>query len=365
MNLRVITDPGGTDFVRVLRDACLVNGSLLIVPADTVAVFVHNGIVSEPYGPGRHEIYTGISPFFIRFRNLMTAGDPGVVCQVFYINTSFENVRRGGTGNLLLRGKRITIPIEVRAAYTLRYVITNPTLFISRLVGMHNLSYDEVGIMTAINSMILPSIKENIISVLSDEEVYSYQNRLTEMGERVRASLHDELLSAYGIELRAIAITAVNIDEESVKKLKELEENYARSDAEAYNIRTVWGNVNNRTLAEATTGGIRGTVSAVVPNEGITRMPSAAAGLFMGMQLGSMAASQMGESMRGMINASSGNNNESAHSNERATTAAEPDNRPVMDRHTPPLPRNNRVCPNCHRRIDGGDTFCKHCGNRL
>ncbi len=362
MNQRVITDPGGTDFVRVLRDACLVNGSLLIVPADTVAVFVCNGIVSEPYGPGRHEIYTGISPFFIRFRNLMTAGDPGVICQVFYINMRYENVRKGGTGDLLLRGKRISITIVARASYTLRYVITNPTLFISRLVGMHNLSYDEEGIMTAINSMILPSIKESIISVLSNEEVYSYQNRLTEMGDRVRVSLHDELLSAYGIELRAIAITAVNVDEESVKKLKELEENYARSDAEAYNIRTVWGNVNNRTLAEATTGGIRGPVTEVVSNEGMARMPGTAAGLFMGMSLGSMAANQMGESMRGMFNTA----NENTHSNEQTANVAESTRRPDDDTHIPPpLPRSNRVCPNCHRRIDGGDVFCKHCGNRL
>ncbi len=361
--LRVITDPGGPNHVRVITDACLANGSLLIVPADTEVIFVRNGIISEPYGPGRYEINTGISPFFINFRNLMTDGDPGVICQVFYINKHHENVRKGGTGEILLRGKRIKIPIKIRASYTLRYVITNPMLFVSKLVGMHNLSYEEEGIMSSINSMTLPIVKESITRILVDEDVYGYQNRLTEIGDRVRNSLYDELLSLYGIDLRAIAITAINIDENSIERLAEFEENYARSEAEAYNIGTVWGNVNNRTLAEATTGGIRGPVTEVVRNEGITGIPGNAAGLFMGLELGRMAANQMGESMRNMYNTSSNSDADNTVHTNLPSQNQDPvgTNRNVP----PPLPSNNRLCPNCHRRIDSKDVFCKYCGSRL
>lgn len=52
----IFRDPGGDNIVRVAETIYCANGSVLIVPAGSVAYFVLNGIISEPYRPGRYEI---------------------------------------------------------------------------------------------------------------------------------------------------------------------------------------------------------------------------------------------------------------------------------------------------------------------
>ena len=232
MYQKVIRDPGGDAPIRLLSDELIVNESVLLVPADTEAIFVCNG-----------------SPFFVRFRNFMTRGDPGISCKVFFVNKQKENIEQGGTGNIVFQENRYRISMNAKAGYTMRYVISNPRAFISKLVGMHNDSFDAEDIRPAITSMILPAIKESISESLSDHTVHAIQSNLTEMSGSVRARISEELLG-YGITLRAIVITGINISEEEIGKLRELEEKEAKgridNDIEADNVRRVYGTTDNR-----------------------------------------------------------------------------------------------------------------------
>ena len=93
----IIRDSGGEGLIRVVSVPCgpgraVVNGSLLIVPPGTVAYAAVNGMLSPPYGPGRHELFTGVDPFFVRLRHLMTRGDAGVTVSVFFLSTDRKSV---------------------------------------------------------------------------------------------------------------------------------------------------------------------------------------------------------------------------------------------------------------------------------
>lgn len=360
----IIRDPGGPSLVRLISSTNVVNGSLLIVPANTVAIFVCNGIMSNPYGPGRYEINTGESPFFVRFRNLMTMGDPGITCQVFFINTVHENCESGGTGNILFKESRFNISLSAKAGYTIRYVISNPYTFLSKLVGMHNNSFENEDVWPAINSMILPVIKEAVIASLSTNNIHMVQGNLSSVGEQARERLSFELLE-YGISLNAIAITAINIPEKDVEKLNELEERVARgrlsTDLEVDNISRVYGDVNNRTMAELLTGSVRGPANPMAGRNGAGGMAGAMTALPWQIAMAKMAMEQMNGNMPNPLN--SGNN---ANSNS-VTTASQPNSNAGDEsrRVPPPVPIRPKICPSCGKSLDAKDMFCKFCGGRL
>lgn len=352
----VICDPGGTKLVRLISRVTVVNGSILLVPADTVAFFVLNGHVSEPYVSGRYEIRTGVSPFFVRFRNFMTQGNPGITCQVWYVNTCHENCRSGGTGDLVFREQRFHLSMKARAAYTIRYVISDPLAFISKLVGMHNNDFDNEDIEPAIDSIINPYIKQSIIGAISGHQVHSFQNELVTMGNEMRNSLQGELQD-YGIKLKAVAITSVNIPDDEFKRLIKLEEKYAdgavATDIEVDNVRRVYGSVENRTLTEMVTGSIRGNGTP------LTRETSGVAGMMATLPLQMSIAKQMLHQMSGSLTnimENNGNNGaeQSSHSRDNCGRTVPPD-----------LPARRRSCSNCSRELDSEDVFCRYCGNRL
>lgn len=353
MYQNVIRDPGGLEIVRVLAPEVVVNGSILIVPADTVAFFICNGQISQPYTSGRWEINTRVEPFFVRFRNLMTAGDPGITCQVFYVNICRENQKQGGTGNMIFREKRFNISMNARASYTIRYVISNPRTFLSCLVGMHNNAFSEEDIQPAIASMLLPCIKETIITYISNNTVHSLQNNLSAIGFNIQENLRNILIE-YGLNLRAVSITAINVPEEDLRRLNELETRYAQgminTDLEVDNINRVYGNVENRTLTEVVTGSVRGPANkAARSHEGAAGVAGFMAALPIQMAVANQVMNQFATPINNMLDRS------------RNGAAASETNRPAP----PDLPRKPKTCPNCNKRVDLDDVFCRYCGHQF
>ena len=144
----IIRDSGGEGLIRVVSVPCgpgraVVNGSLLIVPPGTVAYAAVNGMLSPPYGPGRHELFTGVDPFFVRLRHLMTRGDAGVTVSVFFLSTEKHCFLQLGTGELPLRERRFQITLKAFAACGLAVSIDDPLRVLQRLVGSYSTGFSE------------------------------------------------------------------------------------------------------------------------------------------------------------------------------------------------------------------------------
>lgn len=350
----VIRHQGGTQNVSVIAGITAVNGSVLLVPADTVAFFVCNGHVSEPYMPGRWEIRTGVNPFFVRFRNFMTQGDPGVTCQVWWVNTCQENCKSGGTGDLIFQEQRFHISMKARASYTIRYVISDPLVFISKLVGMHRNEFDTEDVQPAIDAMLMPYIKQTVITCISANSVHEFQNDLISLGRNVRSFLAAEL-QEYGINLTSVAITAVNIPDGELKRLNELEEKYAKgtveTDIEVDNVRRVYGSLENRTLTEVVTGTARGHAMP------LSRETSGVAGMMATLPIQMSIANQMVSQMSGNLGNMMSGNPVATNGNTSSFHGARPN--------PPDLPVRKRRCANCNRELECSDVYCRYCGNRL
>lgn len=362
MFLSVLEDPGGNSPVRIIPRAVVADGSILIVPPDTEAYVVISGVMSVPYGPGRHTIYSGVSPFFVKFRNLMTKGNPGVSCQVYYVNTTKENIIQGGTGKLLFNERRFNISLSARAAYTVRFVINDPKVFMSKLLGMHNQIYDQEDIQPAIDSLFIPVIKEVVNISLSESSVHNIQGNLENISIVAQHRLSSRLI-AYGINLINVSVTAINIPDEDIRRLTELEERLARgkmdTDIEVDNVNRVYGNVDARTRAELLTGSVRGPVQNSTDRTPGGGIAGAVAALPLQIAMAQEAIRQLHEDApaRGRASENSEASNE---------TTSEAYNTNMNRRLPPPLPPKWRKrCLYCKQVVDLEDVFCKHCGKRL
>ncbi len=257
----VITDPGGDRFIRIVPDIRPVDGSVLIVPADTVAYFVFNGEVSERYNPGKHIIKTGVFPFFVKLRHIMKRGDPAIRVSVFFVSCDIENVCQLGTGEFIFKEKRFNISMKALAGLTMRYRIKNPDVLLKRLVGMHSTQFYIDDLDPALRSILLPVVREQLSIYLGKSDIYEFNNELTRLSRNVSIALRPSF-SEYGLELFDLSISGINVTDEEMSRLHQLESEYAagknRTDLEKYNVDTVYGNIDKRILSDTLTGTVRG-----------------------------------------------------------------------------------------------------------
>ena len=268
----IIRDSGGEGLIRVVSVPCgpgraVVNGSLLIVPPGTVAYAAVNGMLSPPYGPGRHELFTGVDPFFVRLRHLMTRGDAGVTVSVFFLSTEKHCFLQLGTGELPLRERRFQITLKAFAACGLAVSIDDPLRVLQRLVGSYSTGFSEEDLEPCLQQLMLAPVREALSQELSRFDVTQMNSQLQRLSERVsppvRAAFAD-----YGLRLERLQVMAVNIPDGEIQRLYELEQNYAagksRTDLELDQIKRVWdGNVDRRTIAEMLRGGGGGSGGAL------------------------------------------------------------------------------------------------------
>ena len=224
----IIRDSGGEGLIRVVSVPCgpgraVVNGSLLIVPPGTVAYAAVNGMLSPPYGPGRHELFTGVDPFFVRLRHLMTRGDAGVTVSVFFLSTEKHCFLQLGTGELPLRERRFQITLKAFAACGLAVSIDDPLRVLQRLVGSYSTGFSEEDLEPCLQQLMLAPVREALSQELSRFDVTQMNSQLQRLSERVsppvRAAFAD-----YGLRLERLQVMAVNIPDGEIQRLYELEQ---------------------------------------------------------------------------------------------------------------------------------------------
>ncbi len=258
----VLRDPGGAELVRILPNICgeysaIVNGSVLLVPPGTTAVVDINGTL-RAYGPGKYELFTGVDPFFVRLRNALTHGDAGISVSVFFVSTEKIKFTRLGTGELLFHANRFGLTMKALASCNLSYSISDPILFLKKLVGSYSCGFDEDSIAPCIEQIVLTPIREELSRAISQLDVVQFNSSLSRIGNMAAPGIRTGL-SEYGIRLQRFDLTGITVPHSEIQRLYSLEEEYAsgrtRTDLELDHLQRVWnGSVANRTVAEMMTG---------------------------------------------------------------------------------------------------------------
>ena len=224
---RVIRDPGGSSLIRVMPELCgpgrtVVNGSVLLVPAGTQAFVALNGQVVGPYWPGRYELMTGVDPFFVRLRNLMTGGEAPVSVTVFFVSTQRTKFMQLGTGPIPFEERRYRLTMEALASCSLAYRIADPLQTLETMVGTYQAVFSDEDLEPCLRQLVLAPLRQTLAGALNRHTIVEFNRSLGAIGAETRGPLA-QALAEFGLSLEQFAVTAVNIPEEGWARLHELE----------------------------------------------------------------------------------------------------------------------------------------------
>lgn len=361
----VIRDPGGEGLVRIQPDVCgsdfaIVNGSILVVPPGTIAFVAINGVLSRPYGPGRYEIFTGVDPFFVRLRNILTRGDSGTTVSVFFVSTEKTKFAKLGTGEFPFREHRFQLTMKALASCSLAFSILDPLKMLTKLVGSYSSGFSDEDIDPCMEQMVLAPIREAVSREISKLEIPEFNSQLSHIGNAATAAIRSGL-TEYGIRLERFNLTAIHVPDSEMQRLYSLEQEYAggktRTDLELDHLQRVWnGNVNNRTLGEMMTG---------IPSRGQTPAGGAAcnsngntggvAPMMMQMMMLSQMLPSLREPLAEMTRHTDMFGGASSDARENTSSAEAP----------PPMPDRYKRCPSCNGNVMRSASICPICGYRF
>lgn len=361
----IIRDPGGNGLIRIQPEMCgqhfsVVNGSILIVPPGTTAFVAINGLLSHPYGPGRYEIFTGIDPFFVRFRNILTRGDTGTSVSVFFVSTEKSKFIRLGTGEFHFREHRFGLTMKALASCNLVISITDPIRVLQKLVGSYSDIFSEEDIEPCIEQMVLSPIREALSNEINTLDIIDFNSKLNSIGSVVATTIKSGLFE-YGIKLERFDIIAINIPDSEMRRLSTLEQEYAngktRTDLELDNLQRVWnGNINNRTISEMMTGiPSRGQN----PSAGHTSVSNGNGGGMESMMMQMMALSQILPSLREPLSEMT------QHTDMFRSTSSDAQESTSSADDPPPMPNRYKRCPSCNGNVIRSNNVCPICGYRF
>lgn len=354
----IIRDPGGDALVRIVSEVQAVDGSVLIVQPDTVAYLVCGGQVSPAYPPGHHTINTGTSPFFVRLQHFMTNGQIPDTVSVFFVSHCIETVMQMGTGEMLYQHPGFEMTVKVLAPFVVRFRIEDPRVFLSRLVGMYRTEFSQEDLIPAVQAMLIAPVKTMLLRCLNRFGAIALQSRLVELSRGLTRYLKPQL-QRYGLALKAVCVTGINLSPEDLTRLQSHEQQIAQwkalTAAEEEHLRRIYGNLQNRTMVELLTGvtrspGLPGSTAAT-PAGGQANMLGQMASLPMQMALYQQLFANMRDPLAEMANQSnlfnSGSNTQPQGGNAPPALAA------VM------------TCRHCGAALSAPAAQCPVCGGRL
>lgn len=339
--------------------SAVTNGSILIVPAGTVAYVSLNGILSRPYSPGRYEIFTSVDPFFVRLRNALMRGDPATTFSVFFVSVNKTKFFKLGTGEIPFKENRFNITMKALASCNLSISIADPLKVLSKMVGTYSDSFSEDDVDPCVEQTILSPVRDTIATALSKLTITEFNSNLSKISESAYALLKLRLRE-YGFNLEMFDITSINILDSEMSRLKKMEDKYADGEIkialEKEETETVYGGIKNRTMVDIATGTRTGG-PAVSPQ--FTTPQGGGMNGMMPAMMQWMMFQQMAPSIRDTFSQTTQHTdmfgNARADSQGSTSSADAP----------PPVPSRTKRCPSCNGNVIRRSDICPICGYRF
>ena len=288
-------------------------GSQLIVQESQAAVFFRDGRALDTFGPGRYTLSTQNLPLITGFLSIPFGGTSPFQSEVYFVNLKvFTNLHWGTSEPILFRDAEFSM-VRLRAFGVFSVRITDPQLFVNKVVGTQNIytsdalqDYFRNVIVSRLNNLLGETVK----SILDLPKSYDA------LDAAAKARVKDDF-AQYGIELIDFLINAITPPDEVQKVIDE---------------RTGMGVIGNM-------GQYMQYKSARAMEEAAAN-PSGAAGATAGLGIGA----GLGFAMPGIINQAM---QQAAQSTAAGSTAA------------------TMACPNCKAQILASSKFCPECGKAV
>ena len=327
------------------------NGSKINVADGQCMLIVENGMVADFCAePGQYTYNNTVQPSLLGGglkdlgpsfaqvgKRFLAGGAPTDQQFIFFINTKEIIGNKIGWGNIPFRDSEFQMTVRVQGFGQYSFKITNPLLFYTNIVGNKQGEYRRDDLTSMMKSEVISALQPALGRIAQQGIAYDMLiNYPREIGSALNTEMSAEWSDRRGIEIESLAMESVTVDEQSAKKIEQLQEARALSNPLLAAGRLAAGQATAMETAAANEGG--------------------AVGAFMGMGL---AANAGGMNAAGLFNAA-GN---------QPGGVPQPPQMPQQSPAAPAVPAASAtaeagwVCAACGHTGNTGK-FCAECGEK-
>lgn len=197
-----------------------INSTLIVMPGEE-AIFVNGGIIEQVFDNGTYKLNTDNYPFISRLKNMFSGGVSTFNCVVYFVRKAHSMEILWGTSSpIQVRDKLLGISTKIRARGAYKIQISNPSLFLTKLVGNTAAYIEQQEILDKFFANEFQSkIKSELTKLLNeaDTELLGIEARIDELAQSVTPYLESSF-NEYGIELVKFSIAALDIDDDELRR---------------------------------------------------------------------------------------------------------------------------------------------------
>jgi membrane protease subunit (stomatin/prohibitin family) len=205
-------------------------GSQLIVRESQAAVFFRDGKALDTFGAGRHTITTANIPILVNLVGKAFSGRSPFRAEVYFVTTRELTDMKWGTPQPITIQDPILRMARVTGYGTYAIQITDPQLFVSKVVGTQNL-YRTQDIQNFFRSILLTKMIDLIGEM--GKSIIQMAAFVEELAAGVRAKAAEEFASR-GVTLNSFYVESISPTEETAKAIDTASAMGAIGDMNAY-----------------------------------------------------------------------------------------------------------------------------------
>ena len=213
------TGPGELLIWRQPEEDFNTNSTLIVMPGEE-AIFIKGGTVEQTFENGTYKLSTENYPFISRLRNVFTGGTSTFNSVVYFVRKAHsEEILWGTDSPIQVRDKMLGIATKLKARGAYKVQIDNPVKFLEKLIGNNvPFQFQEELSKYFINEF-QSKIKSSITRAANEstQELLGIEARLDEFADAISPFMQ-ETLDNYGLRLVKFSISAINIDDDELRK---------------------------------------------------------------------------------------------------------------------------------------------------
>lgn len=259
----------------------ITDNSKLVVRESQGAVFVSEGKFSDVFGPGTYTLDTRNAPILSFFQSIAYKLNYPYKGDIYFVNTKVFRENKWGTPTAIPMHDPEFGPIEIRGFGSFNFRISDPALFMRRVVGTDGLfTTDEI------NGQLRQELVQALPGILarSGETITKIAANYVGFSAQVCEALRPSMESEYGVHLEKFVIGSITLPPELQESMR------LRSRM------NMIGDMNQYTQMKAADA-----IETAAANPG---MAGAGMGMGMGVGMGNMMGNMMGNAMAGAAAAS-------------------------------------------------------------
>lgn len=197
------------------RGQAIKYGAKLTVREGQAAVFVHEGVLADVFGPGLYELQTNNMPVMTTLQHWDHGFQSPFKSEVYFVSTTRFNDLKWGTKNPLMMRDPEFGPVRLRAFGTYSMRVTDPGRFMTEIVGTDGeFTADEISMQ--VRNVILQEVSRVLAG--SGIPVLDMAANTGDLGKLVTQAIAPKV-AAYGLALPEFYIENISLPEEVEKAM--------------------------------------------------------------------------------------------------------------------------------------------------